>query len=94
MSTTVPESAEVRRAALLKRYCTLQSLAVQALDHRFAGDCFCLQGGLSSHWMHAYWRCDDEVIEFIEDAVVKAAAKRLGKSKKDVRAMLAERRSS
>lgn len=94
MSATVPESTEVRRAALLKRYCTLQSLAVEALNHSFAGDCFCGQGGLSDHWMHQHWRTDDAVVEFIEDAVIKAAAKRLGKTKKEVRAMLVERRQT
>lgn len=89
-----PDTPVDRRQALIKRYCTLQSLVVgPVFEHAHSGDCFCWQGGLSDAWMNRHWRTDDAVIEFIEDAVISAVAFKIGKSKADVRAMLAQRRA-
>lgn len=73
---------------LIKRYCCLQSLVVGlGFESQFAGDCFCPDTDI----MGDHWRTDDQVIEFIEDAVIQAIKKRTGQKKSDLRQELAKR---
>lgn len=73
------------REELDKRFCVLGSLvAALRYEYAFAADCFCPDVAV---FTGDYWRWDEQIIEYIEKAVIKAIAKdSLCATKADVRA--------
>jgi ATP-dependent Clp protease ATP-binding subunit ClpA len=81
--------AERRYAEVLRHYCTLSVLvAEQVIASRDAADCFCRQGRHSGP-VDKNWRHGEIVPAFIEEAVIRAVAKRTGTKRSEVRAALA-----
>lgn len=75
----------------VERYCQIRSLvASMVYDNAYAADCFC---SLQKPEWSKYWRDDQVVREFIEEAVIKHAAKNSKYSKSDLRATLAKMRA-
>lgn len=76
----------------IARYCVMHgAVGEMAFGHSLAADCFCGRGGLPPDWGH---RTDEGIIEFVEEAIVKAVAKKSGMRKRDVRASIARRRAT
>lgn len=61
------------RGELDKRFCVLGSLITSLrFEHAYAADCFCPEIAV---FTGDRWRWDEQVIEYIEKAVIRAIAK-------------------
>lgn len=73
---------------VIERYCILSSMVQNSDDTCPAADCFCHRSdGGKTFGKAENFRYDDVTIEFIEDAVLKAIAKKTKVPLKDVRRM-------